>query len=101
MKIYSEGVEWTSVPQIRSRRASFFDRLVGINISKNKERILVEPIYQAVLSFEKQGDIVFITIGWDEPVLVIILMPSWPFVMFVRPGGYKLEEASEQTRKTF
>jgi hypothetical protein len=91
MKIYSEGIEWTSIPATRIKRGAFIDRLVGINISKNKERILVEPIYQAVLKIEREGDFTFITLSWDRPVLVIIFMSVWPFVNIVRPEGYQLE----------
>ena len=91
MKIYHDGVEWTRIPATRKRHGSFADRLVGINISQNKERILVEPIYQALLKFERQGDFTFITLSWDQSALVIVLMPTWPFLNFIRPEGYQLE----------
>ena len=91
MKIYSEGILWTSIPETRIKKGAFWDRLVGINISRNKERVLVEPIYQAVLTIEREADITFITVSWNKPELVIILMSAWPFVNIVRPDGYQLE----------
>jgi hypothetical protein len=92
MKIYHEGVMWTKVPAGRRKAGALFDRLIGINISKNKERVLVEPIYQAVLRFETQGGMTYITLAWDEPVAVIILMKRFPFVNIVKPQGYQLEK---------
>jgi hypothetical protein len=92
MKIYHEGVEWTKVPTYRRRAGALFSRLVGINISKNRERFLVEPIYQAVLKWERQGGMTFITLAWNEPIAVIILMGRFPFVNIVKPKGYQLEE---------
>ena len=92
MKIYHEGIEWTKVPATRRKAGALFDRLVGINISKNKERILVEPIYQAALRFERQGGMIFITLAWDEPIAVVILMRRFPFFNIVKPQGYQLED---------
>jgi hypothetical protein len=92
MKIYREGAYWTKVPAGRRKAGALFDRLVGINISKNKERVLVEPIYQAALKFERQGGMVYITLAGDEPVAVIILMKRFPFVNIIKPQGYQLEE---------
>ena len=91
MKIYHDGVPWASIPAVSKKPGTFINRLVGVNISQNKERILVEPIYQAVLTIEKNGEFTFLTIGWNKPEIVFIFMPVWPFVNVVRPGGYKLE----------
>ena len=93
MKLYNEGVEWVTIPDARKKKGAFFDRLVGINVSKNKERILVEPIYQAAIKFEMIGENVWLTLAWDKPFLVIVFMPHWPFANVFRPDGYQLEEA--------
>jgi hypothetical protein len=53
---------------------------------------LVEPIYQAVLKFDRQGGMTYITVAWNEPIAVVIFMGRWPFINIVKPKGYQLEE---------
>ena len=91
MKIFHDGILWASIPTFSEKPGTFLNRLVRVNISQNKERILVEPIYQPVLKFDRRGDFTFVTISWNKPALVIIFMPAWPFATFVKPGGYQLE----------
>lgn len=92
MKIYHDGLEWTSIPTTRNRPGSFVDRLVGINISRNRQQTLVEPIYQAVLKFETINGWPVVTLAWDKPICVIVLMNQWPFINIIKPQGYQLED---------
>ena len=87
MKIFNEGILWTRLPDWRGA-----GRLVGLNITRSRERTVVEPIYQKVISFERAQGCLCITLAWEKPWAVIILMSSFPFINIVNPDGYTLEE---------
>lgn len=89
MKIYHEGLEWTTIPNTRSRPGSLFVRLVGVNISHSKGRTNVEPVYQAVISVSDTGNI---TLAWDKPIIQISFIKRWPFAIFLRVDEYKMED---------
>jgi len=66
-----------------NRTGSFADRLVGVNIYGRGKETVVEPVYLPVIQIDK-GAMTYITVSWDEPLLVIVLSNTYPFVTFLK-----------------
>jgi hypothetical protein len=56
-------------------------KLVAINLSHNKAGdIVAEGVYLPAVRIETQGDITFVDLCSDVPIVTITLMPSRPFI---------------------
>ena len=93
MKFYVGGAEYAEIPGLFwYRNGAFLDRLVGINTINGKEDFRFQPIYQAALRFQKNGELLFVDVGWNSPKFTVVVMPRRPFIVFLKTSKMVIEE---------
>jgi hypothetical protein len=93
MDIYSDRVHIASMRNIRWYRAGhFMSRLVGINIVQKDDQVNVEPVYLPVIAVDREGNLTFVTLSWNKPKFLIVLLPYRPFVHIERTDVINLED---------
>ena len=95
MDIYSEGKLVEKLEQFALKRDnSFLLFLRGINICEDGKGIFVDALMMPVITFKKDGNLIFIDIAkLDGNFTTIVLYPKFPFVYI---GNGKAEFKDEK-----
>jgi hypothetical protein len=84
MHIYLDRIELDTFRHWKLKDGSrFFLRLAGVNIVPG-ELPHVEPVYLPVLAIDRRGSLTYLELAWNRPLLLVVLVPSWPFVHIER-----------------
>jgi hypothetical protein len=90
MKIFLDRVQAKDFGLFRRKKGQFLSRLIGFNITGRD--VHIEPVYLPVLKVSREGGIAILEFSLARPLLMVVLMPVWPFVHIERVSGMQLED---------
>ncbi|MCB2146607.1 MAG: hypothetical protein KQI81_09045 [Deltaproteobacteria bacterium] len=95
MKIFSDGILISEFEDKQIYDDAIGTKIVGVNLYKNsKGKMIVEPVYQSKIRWEKNGRILYIELAGKNGNIGVFLTPWFPFVHFERFTA-ELEERND------
>jgi phage gpG-like protein len=94
MKIYHDRILVGEIPDKRSNRTKWFQKLVGINMSYADEHLVYEGVYLPLVAIHSYGGITSVLVSNGKvPKFYMCFMPRYPWVHFERSDSIELEDA--------
>jgi hypothetical protein len=84
MRVFINRVLKAAFPSFRQRKGAILNRLYGFNIATAGGVVSVEPIYNPLVLFEREGGIIRVTFSLGQPLATLLLFGVFPFINLVR-----------------